>query len=85
MSDAVFWTLAVMDENDRSRAFVAGVYAFFLETEEITDRQREAFMKVFQRVSKAFDEGALDCQRHREDAAVLPFKPHVVDTCEVSK
>lgn len=57
---ACAWLIAVMDENDKRRKFVASVYLFWLDRGYLTDKQLDALRAVFGKVANDYDNGFLE-------------------------
>lgn len=62
VDQACIWLLAVMDETDGSRRFVASILTYFLDRGWLSEKQMEALQSVVAKVAKKHAEGELECQ-----------------------
>jgi hypothetical protein len=72
--DILHWLVIVMDEEDSSRHFVAGVFAHCLKAGGITDKQAAAVEKIWERVRLAWYADELLCCQH--DLENIPVRGH---------
>lgn len=62
--DRMRWSLAVMNGDDSSMAFVAGCLSYALKNDGyVTDRQSVGLSKVIRRLLDDFNNYQLDCQQ----------------------
>lgn len=55
------WALAVMDDDDKSMAFIASCFSNLLKYGGLTEKQAAACSRVILRIDTDFHEGVLDC------------------------
>jgi len=65
VDEACIWLLAVMDERDGSRKFVASILAYFLDRNWLSEKQMAALQSVVAKVAKKHADGELECQGAR--------------------
>ena len=62
-ADILRWLICVMDADDKSFAFVAGVFAHCLKNGGyVTERQSRAANRIWKRVFEEWQSDVLDCQ-----------------------
>lgn len=69
---AMKWMVAVMDDDDKSLHFVAGVLSNCCKYGGVTERQAAAVEKTYDRILTAFHSGALAIQGGRVDTGDAP-------------
>ena len=57
------WLVSVMNDDDKSIAFIAGCLSQCIAKDGLTDRQSAGCQKVFDRVLDAYSHLQLDCQQ----------------------
>jgi hypothetical protein len=62
VDEACIWLLAVMDEADKRRKFVASVLTFYFERGHVTERQMDALQGIVMKTMGAWGRGDLECQ-----------------------
>lgn len=60
--EACIWLLAVMDEDDRSRKFVASILSFFIDRGYLTDKQMDGLQTIASKMIRRHLDGDLQCQ-----------------------
>lgn len=62
VDEACIWLLAVMDEADSSRRFIASLLTYFLDRGWLSEKQIAALQETVARVAKRHTDGELECQ-----------------------
>ncbi|MBL4802295.1 MAG: hypothetical protein JKY45_10410 [Emcibacter sp.] len=65
--DALRWLISVMDYDDKSLPFIAGLLAYYYTKEGLTARQAKPANKVLAKVLDMHSAGVLYCQANEED------------------
>ena len=60
--EACIWLLAVMDDGDRSRKFVASILSFFIDRGYLTDKQMDGLQAIASKMIRRHLDGDLQCQ-----------------------
>jgi hypothetical protein len=61
-SDILRWVVFVMNNNDPQMHFASSCLTWVFKTGGLTERQSAACSKLYQRISKSYEAGALDAQ-----------------------
>jgi hypothetical protein len=61
------WALAVMDDNDKSMAFIASCFSNLMKYGGLSEKQADACSRVIHRIDTDFHDGALNCLRDEAD------------------
>lgn len=62
VDEACIWLLAVMDEGDKSRRFIALLLTYFLDRGWLSEKQMTALQDTITRVARKHSDGELECQ-----------------------
>lgn len=68
---ACSWMIAVMDEDDRQRKFVASVMVYFMDRGSITDKQMEALKSILAKTMRQFDDEDLESLGSKKSADIV--------------
>lgn len=71
VDEACIWLLAVMDNGDTSRKFVASILTNFLDRGWLSEKQMAALHAVVAKVAKKHADGELECQGARPSKAQM--------------
>lgn len=62
VDQACIWLLAVMDEDDKSRRFVASLLTYYLDRGYLSEKQMEGLRSVASKMIRRHIDGDLQCQ-----------------------
>lgn len=62
VADVCIWLIRVLDRKEKAMLFVASVFDFYLKRGSLTEKQRDALQKIFDKTIERFERNALACQ-----------------------
>ena len=72
--DTLRWLICVMDNDDTSLGFIAGIFAHALKNEGyLTEKQSKIGNKIYRRVHRAYMEEILECQNTSDPSLQSEF------------